>query len=225
MMNIYIKAAPEKVKKITAFLSAFFRTTQLPYAINLYSEENEKNMQNGILFFEIKGDADIAKIETMYHREHMMLILMHDDMQYLFDSFKIKAAAYIQYKSFDSDLEKLKELLRKEAVTAQCRYHYASSFMHFDIHPKNVLYIESYHHDVYIHTKYMKLKVRDNLKNYIINNQYLHVIQVHKSFVVNLSFIEVIQGNVILMKNQAEIPIGERYKAELNDLLSLQMNN
>ena len=84
-----------------------------------------------------------------------------------------------------------------------------------------ITFIESIKDYVRIHTASEKHLVLLNMKNIITQLPPTKFVKVHKSFVVSLNKIHVIDGNIIKLSH-GEVPIGKEYKDEIN--LFLQNN-
>lgn len=79
---------------------------------------------------------------------------------------------------------------------------------------EDIIYVQSDRNYVTISTKNAKLTFIDTLKNW---NRYLKAnffIQIHKSFIVNINFIEKVTGNLVYI-NQEKIPVGRSYREKL----------
>ncbi len=77
---------------------------------------------------------------------------------------------------------------------------------------KDIYYLESQGHNVIIHTQQETMQVYDKLDQYIdkLSRAFL---QCHKSYVVNMDYIEYIDKNVILLKDGTRVTISKsRYR-------------
>jgi DNA-binding LytR/AlgR family response regulator len=84
----------------------------------------------------------------------------------------------------------------------------------------NILYIESERNYITVVTENKKLSYIDSLKNWNEKLPKNVFIQVHKSFIVNTTFVSKISGNTIYVKDN-KIPIGRTYKQELLSKLGI----
>ncbi len=78
----------------------------------------------------------------------------------------------------------------------------------------SIIYVQSDRNYVTVVTKINSLTFIDSLKKW---NNYLkkdHFIQVHKSFIINLNYIEKVTGNIVYI-NQQKVPIGKTFKETL----------
>lgn len=215
MIYIYIKSSYEDVirNKMIELLG------KEEYTFHTIRDVKEIKEEKSIVFYEVSNKLEWEVLKVVKEDNDMKLIVLCEDNSYMMDSFEIKAFGYLNYQEWDAGIDKLIKMLEKEIVLMNHYFHYSSKFMKFNINPEKVYYVESYRHEISIYTKYMKFKIRDTLKKYIINNAYLHFIQVHKSFVVNAKYIKEIHGNEIYLENDVRIPLGENYKESLNTAL------
>lgn len=85
-------------------------------------------------------------------------------------------------------------------------------------------YIESMKNYMVIHCSGQKTLVYTSLKELEERLPKKHFIRVHKSFIIPVSRITGIEGNMVRLKNvTAEILIGENYKAELMEIIRGKM--
>lgn len=226
MISVYIKAEIEVKKQLQDTLTKVFEQQHCEYSLHSLTSLEEMKGSDILLFYKIAKKQDLALLEAVKRQyEHLELVLMQDDFSHLYDGFQLKALCYITYTELSDDLQKMSKILEKEIALRSLSFHYHSNFMDVHIRPSQVYYVESYHHDVYLHTKCMHLKMRDSLKHYCVDHAYVKMIQVHKSFVVNLEHIKEIQGGEIFLTNGEHIPVGERYKAALNKAIDRHLNS
>lgn len=83
-----------------------------------------------------------------------------------------------------------------------------------------ILYIESERNYITVVTENQRLSYIDSLKNWNAKLSENQFIQVHKSFIINGSYVNKISGNTIFIKDN-KIPIGRTYKQELLSKLGI----
>jgi len=79
---------------------------------------------------------------------------------------------------------------------------------------QDILYLESDRNYITVITKNQKLSYIDSLKNWKAKLAEDQFIQVHKSYIINRTFVDKISGNEIYVQGN-RIPIGRTYKQEL----------
>ena len=104
-----------------------------------------------------------------------------------------------------------KLLPQKLTITADGRCH---------VLPINdILYLETFGHSLFVHTKKDKIECRMNLSEaeaLLPGNAF---VSPHKGYLVNLDFVETVDGNEITLGNDAQIPISRRRKQEFEQAL------
>lgn len=83
-----------------------------------------------------------------------------------------------------------------------------------DVPKRNIIYLEKNHNDLYIHCTKKEYKLRCNLKTVLneLNDTRVNFVQIHKSVVVNLMFIQSVdKNNRILLSNGQVILVPRRY--------------
>lgn len=91
---------------------------------------------------------------------------------------------------------------------------------HHKVVVKNILFIESDRNYITVVTKNKKLSYIDSLKNWKEKLPETSFIQIHKSFIINTSFVEKISGNEIYLSGN-KLPIGRTFKQELLSRLKI----
>lgn len=224
MIQFYVKANDQFLDAVCNEIKQFCDMMQMKYTISKFQNETTLRESCNLLFYELTNEKDIALLQALKDQnEHSEIILMYPDHTYVYDGYALHALGYIDYSKLSEDFQKLYPVLKKVIVMAQSMYHYHSGFLNFDIHPMHVLYIESYRHDIYLHTKKMQLKIRGSLRNFVIDHEYLKLIQVHKSYIVNFAYVKEIFGNELILEQDIHIPIGEKYRDTINEAMKAVM--
>ncbi|MFR8367824.1 MAG: LytR/AlgR family response regulator transcription factor, partial [Faecalibacillus intestinalis] len=93
-----------------------------------------------------------------------------------------------------------------------------SGKINYHIIKNNILYIESYRNYIVIHTSISDYTLRYTLKKIQkkLSNEF---IQCHKSYLVNLNNVICIKEKFIELKNKITLPIGNKYKQNLHNLI------
>ena len=82
------------------------------------------------------------------------------------------------------------------------------------INVNTILYVQSDRNYVTVVTKALSLSFIDSLKNWVGYLKQDCFIQIHRSFIININYIEKLTGNLAYI-NQQKIPVGKIYKVEL----------
>lgn len=79
----------------------------------------------------------------------------------------------------------------------------------------SVLYIEGLKDYIRIHTTDEKLVVYENMKDILVKLPRDEFIRIHRSFIIPLKKIRVIEGNRIWIQDSIKLPVGETYRKRL----------
>ena len=144
----------------------------------------------------------------------------YDAYQYFVDDFLKKP---FSYKRFLEALEKVRPVARKQTSTELLTKEYL--FIKVDqkvVKLKNddILFIESMGDYVRFVTHAKKYTVLTTLKNLDQKLDQNIFLKVHRSYIVNMSQIDDLQGNIIFIKEQ-EVPIGKAHKEEVMSRLDI----
>lgn len=217
MIQIYskVKSPHEHVLK-----EALEKLNQPP--ISLQFHELSLPLQYGdernFIFYEIEDDTLVSELKQIKDTQGQTdLILLVKDPNLLIPYASLRLFGWIITTNWEDSMKILLPSLQEEMTMYSCSIHYHSRFLDFTLHPSRILYMESYHHEIYIYTDTIKLKVRGTLREYCIDNPYVHLVQVHKSFIVNLMKIQYIKGSELVINHDISIPVGDAYKEHLNE--------
>lgn len=89
---------------------------------------------------------------------------------------------------------------------------------YYQIKLKDILFIEAYGNYVKLHMVDKMIVSHQTLTSFTHNLPENQFIRIHKSFIVSIDKIELIEGNRIFLKNH-KIPIGKMYKLNVNRLI------
>ena len=77
------------------------------------------------------------------------------------------------------------------------------------------MYVESMNHKIIIHHDNGDFIERKNLSSFIKEINSNNFIQLHKSFVINKSFIKEIKSKELILKDSTILPIGRNFKESI----------
>ena len=192
--------------------------------INEISDELELKIQISSSF-EKETIYDVIILENLAIISHLseiqknsILIYVLDEKNNIFDHQNIYVNYYIRNLSLYEDLYqaflKSKDFLLKKINTISLK----SGKINYHIIKNNILYIESFRNYIVIHTSISNYTLRYTLKKIHkkLGNEF---IQCHKSYLVNLNNVICIKENTIELKNEVTLPIGNKYKQNLYNLI------
>ncbi len=88
---------------------------------------------------------------------------------------------------------------------------------HYKISTDSILYIEGLKDYIRIHTNTEKIVVLENMKDILEKLPARQFVRIHRSYIIPLSKIKVIEGNQIQMTNGVYLSIGETYRKLVNE--------
>ena len=88
---------------------------------------------------------------------------------------------------------------------------------HHQIQTENILFIEAYGHYTKLYIKHEMILTKEKISNFEEILPEDNFLRVHKSFIVAINKIKLIEGNRIIIENH-KIPIGQTYKNNVNEL-------
>lgn len=192
--------------------------------INKISDELELKVQISSSF-EKETIYDVIILENLAIISHLNEIQKNDIIIYVldknsnvFDYQNIYINYYIRdlllYEDLHQAILKSKDYLLKKANTISLK----SGKINYHIIKNNILYIESYRNYIVIHTSISDYTLRYTLKKIQkkLGNEF---IQCHKSYLVNLNNVICIKEKFIELKNKITLPIGNKYKQNLHNLI------
>lgn len=88
-----------------------------------------------------------------------------------------------------------------------------------------ILYFESLSHHIIFHLKNDEsFEIKDSMENMLQKFTYPNFFQIHRSFCVNLDYIDNIKSQVLTMTDRTEIPISRKKHKQLREQLAKWMN-
>lgn len=88
---------------------------------------------------------------------------------------------------------------------------------HYKIAPESILYIEGLKDYIRIHTSDEKIMVLENMKDILEKLPANQFVRIHRSYIIPLNKIRVIEGNQIQITDGTYLPIGETYRKLVNE--------
>lgn len=136
-----------------------------------------------------------------------------NDLMHL--SFSVQPFYFIRKSNFSEDCEILFSLLIDQIKKSKKEIMLVINGRKKVLKVSSIIYIESFNHYINIHLKnneilVLKKKLLDILKEIGTFN----MVQIHKSYIVNLMYIDYIKGEMIFLKNKNSLPLGRKYKKQ-----------
>lgn len=141
------------------------------------------------------------------------LIFVTELQDYAVEAFRLYAVNYllkpVHYLKICDCFARLSISHSKACIQVRCGYHKIS------IPIKAIEYIESFNNKIIIHTENQEFSTYENLGMFYQKLKTAGFIQPYRSYVVNMSYIKVLEKDRILLKNGKEIQVSRYRKQEV----------
>lgn len=157
---------------------------------------------------------DIAKkIRKCNYNAIIIFVSAMNDM--VFDSLVVQPFYFIRKVNYDDDMMIACELIKNYALDNYKVITFNLKGRKTVIKLSDIIYIESYLHEMVIHTKDDRYTYSGTFKSIIELINSTNIVRVHKSYAVNLFWVkEIIEDNIIF-NNGYSIKCGNKYKNNL----------
>ncbi len=181
--------------------------------------------QVDLMFIDINM-PDLSGMDFVKSMEYnVQIIFTTAYSEYAIEGFKVNALDYllkpVSYNDFLKSANKAKKYFdhvsnKTEKIQSDDEHLFIKSeYKTIRINLSEIKYIEGMREYVRIHLidskNYMTLLSMKSLEKQLSKNQFMRV---HRSFIVNLKQINVIERNRIVFDNNVYIPVSEQYKAQ-----------
>lgn len=202
------------IDKLACLIQANLRERKIEeYMIDSYASATELCDNAGsydVIFLdinmpEVNGIQAAEKIRAM--RPEVLLVFVTAFMDFVLQGYRVKAIRFLVKDMLEEMLPECMEAIAKELALQIDKVCFDFCEGKRELFIKDISYIESRKHKCFFtvgeeaYSLYEKL---DNLESELRPYSFLRV---HKSFLVNVSYIEEISGYRVKMKNGKELPI------------------
>ncbi len=170
-----------------------------------------------LLDIQLPGTNGIEFLKNLEIKPKIIVTTAYRD--YAIEAFEEAAVDYLlkpfSYQRFLKAIMRVQNSLsnRKEKDNTKELFVYADKTF-FKIVKDDILYIKSEVDYVHIFYSDKKLLVQDSMNNWEQKLEEENFVRVHRSYLINFSKIDKVQGNTLYINNTA-IPIGKTYKKAL----------
>ncbi|NSL86047.1 LytR/AlgR family response regulator transcription factor [Chitinophaga solisilvae] len=209
-----------------------------PFAVKLIADYASKIPQLQVLY----ADSDVYKAIEVLNREQVDLIFLDIQMpqltgielmqlfnrkhnfiiisaypQYALDAYQFHVVDFllkpVTFNRFYQAIEKYTRWQQTFQQNDTDNFLFVKSDRkHYKIAPDSILYIEGLKDYIRIHTADEKIMVLENMKDILEKLPGNQFVRIHRSYIIPLNKIRVIEGNQIQMKDGTCLPIGETYR-------------
>ena len=184
---------------------------------------DKENVDLIFLDVEMPGATGFELMDSLTYRPKV--ILTTSKTEYAFDAFQYHVDDYLKkpftYKRFLESIEKIQKVGATQEVSIETDH----LFIKVDtklvkLMNNDILYVESmgdYVKFVTAEKKYVSLNTLKNLEEKLSKKDFL---KVHRSYIVNITKIDDLQGNTVYINGNA-IPIGKAHKEDVMKRLNI----
>lgn len=177
--------------------------------LNLISYQD--NYATAIIFKELQSLSDLKKFYIKETKNHTVVIIT-DNQELMFLALDLYPLSFIRKTDLDNDLAKTISLILNINKDIEQVLTFKMGHSYIQIKTNKIIWIESFGHYLYIHTKTGEYKVREKIGNILEKIDTSKFIRVHKSYIVNRDYILKRSTNEIELISHDIIPIGRKYK-------------
>ena len=176
--------------------------------------EEYQSIYDVIIFdIDMPGTNGMECARKIREKDETVLLLFVTNMaQYAINGYEVDAVDYmikpIGYFEFSMKFQKA---IRKLGQQQDKWITVDASGMLRKIRLSDIYYVEVYLHNIIYHLKDGELKVRGSMKEQEELLSIYHFSRIHKSYLVNLAYVENIKGNTLSIAEDM-LPIGKVYK-------------
>ena len=185
-----------------------------------------------ILFLDIKMPtlSGLEMLKTIQNQPKVILTTAFSE--FAVESYEYDVVDYllkpISFERFLKTVNKIllpqvlgltNEQFRENAITLPTFIFFKADKKIYKYYLNDILFIEGSGNYIKVHTQKDKpLMVLDKLTNFFEKLPKKQFLRVHKSFIINISHIIKIEGNMLLIRDK-EIPISNTFKKDLEDVV------
>lgn len=190
------------------------------HKITVYQSSEEllfmhnQNLPFDCLFLDISmlkiNGLECARIIREFDNK-IAIVFITSSKEFVFEGYEVSAVRYLLKPI---NYEKIAEVIKliENKIMAVKEYIYVNNTR---VNIEDILYIESIGHYCQIITNSQCLETKINLKD-LKSELKNHLIQIHRSYLVNLKYVSTIKRGECILENKSIIPISRAYFKTVN---------
>lgn len=169
----------------------------------------------------ITGDICFVEFSQLnaYSTKTICIVIGKHTKEEIYQSTTKHIFGYIRLPFFIEDFKQVCNALYHEIENRFLEYKIQTKNMFASIRVSTISYIESYRHTITIYSQVGAFRERKTLQNFIRDCHSINMIQIHKSYIVNISQCKAMIGDNIELKDGTLLPIGKTYKEKVKNML------
>lgn len=201
-------------KYVDAFMEKLFNKFEVE-TINDNFIENIKKKDYDLLFLDIDlkelNGIEVGKM-TLLWENNPIIIFVSARKELVFNSLSVRPFYFVRKSNYKDDLSTMFVLLKKYLKDEMTFFTFDFYGRKTNIFLKDIYMIESRGHDIILKTKNEDYTYRSTMKNILDVLGTETIVQIQKSYSVNIDYIKEIDKGVICLKNGEEYNIGRKFK-------------
>ena len=188
---------------------------------------HEYSAQYDIIFLDIemKRQDGMSAAEQIRHFDPNVIIVFVTNMrQYAIKGYKVRALSYlvkpVTYFAFSQELKKLLIIAEKNQLKKFLLIPTEKGKQ--KISSNEIMYIESYKHDLFIFTNEETYKIRETIKKMEEKLASFSFARSDNSYLINLNYVEAIEEDMVVIKDK-KINISRSRKKEFMKKLTIHL--
>ena len=176
-----------------------------------------QNSRPDLIFMDIEMPyiSGLEMISTIENPPYVIITTAYE--KYALKGYELNVVDYllkpISFDRFLKALNKVKNLINKKEETSEYIFVRSDKQM-YKLFIKDILYVKSMENYICIYTENDKLVIRSTMKHIINTLPSSKYIQIHKSYLVNIEKIKMINGNQIVIGDET-ITIARNFREEV----------
>jgi two-component system LytT family response regulator len=211
-----VKLLQEYAKK-SGMINVVFAGTNTENAIVVL-----KNEIIDLVFLDIQM-PQYTGFELMKLFKNQYFILTTAYPNYALDAFKFNVIDYllkpITFEAFINSISKYNQLIQIQNKSNEVLIFKADRKI-YRIETSEILFIEGVKDYVKVHTKTEKIMFLENMKDILLRLPKDQFMRIHRSFIIPVIQIKIIDGNQLFLKDGSVFSIGETYKQSIKEMFS-----
>lgn len=199
-------------QQIQALVAQLFVDLDIEYTLSNYRHQNVQD----IYFVEIEKAQDLVILKRLKRMDNTLVyIIGPKDFDIVSTCLTMTTHLYLLADDLPLQISKYQELIQKQ-ISKNFRYYISQRYgIISKIRLSHIYYIESLRYQVIIHSLNGEVSERKTLAQMLQEIDSRDFIQIHKSYIVNRKYIEMIKSHEIILKNKTVLPVGRSYKNAL----------
>lgn len=189
--------------------SQILMNDNIQYTINKYSQKHHYDIY--ILEVERKEDLRIINVFNK-DNETLIYVIGPKDFDIANECIQYHVHLYFIKENINHEIIKYKNKIIKHIQERFQYYIYQKRGLTSQIRLSQIYYIESLRHQIIIHSIEGEIIERKKLSDILKDIPSKQFIQIHRSFIVNKQYIQKVNHQDILLKDNTILPIGRTYK-------------